>query len=180
MGTGLRLVLVLVLMSVPAIGLAGEGDRARARALSEEARASFSAGRFEEAAELFEEAHALLPAPGLLLNIAQCHRRLHRPVEARAYLERFLQSAPNTPLRPQVEDLIGRISLAPPVAPVKPIATARALESQRPTPLYDKWWFWAAVGVVAAGAAGTAVALAGDGSDTPSLGIIDARGRDGR
>lgn len=154
-------------------------DRAKAKELTQRAKTSFAAGRFAEAADLFEQAHTLLPAPGLLLNIAQCHRRLKRPVEARSYLERFLEAAPGTPLRPQVEDLIGRIAMAPPALHGEAIATARPLDSQ--TPIYDEWWFWAVVGVVVAGAAGTAVAVASDDDPgAPSLGIIDARPREDR
>ncbi len=67
-----------------------------ARALFDSGVASFEAGRFEEALRSFEQAYATRPHPSVLVNIANCHLELGRPVEAAGYFERYLREAGNT------------------------------------------------------------------------------------
>src|SRR5262245_45682748 len=48
----------------------------QAKKLATEADQSYKLGRFEVALAGFEKAYEIFPAPGLLFNIAQCHRAL--------------------------------------------------------------------------------------------------------
>ena len=54
----------------------------------------------------------------------------------------------------------------PPPAPLRP-------EAPRGRSIFARWWFWGAVGVVAAGTAATFVLLSRDGRDCGELGCVD-------
>lgn len=53
-------------------------------------------GDHEKALELFRQSHALEPAPGTLLNIADCEERLGRFTEARKHYAELLTQLPTT------------------------------------------------------------------------------------
>jgi len=54
--------------------------------------------------------------------------------------------------------------------------TAEAAPARESRPVYRRWWFWAAVAVVATGAITTAVVMSRDGPNAGTLPPIDARG----
>lgn len=71
---------------------ASPSNEARARQLADEAKAAFDAGRFEDAVDLLNKAHALKPEPTLLYNIARAEQQAGRLVEAVAAYRRYLNA----------------------------------------------------------------------------------------
>lgn len=51
---------------------------ARAEALTRHAMTEFDGGEFDDALADVKRAYAIEPVPGLLYNLAQCHRALHQ------------------------------------------------------------------------------------------------------
>ena len=141
----------------------------------------FTGDKFQEALTEFQAAFAAFPSPKLHFNIGQCQRALGRRTEALAEFRRFVDEAGDVSpdLRGEAERYIAELTAseaAPPTPPppIAPPAPALALASPAPTapplvtpappaepdaarPIYKRWWFWAAVGVIAAGAATGAV-----------------------
>jgi tetratricopeptide (TPR) repeat protein len=72
--------------TAPAGALASESAKREARALADVAQARFDAGRYEEAAMLFEQAEERYHAPTLLVAAGRAHARLGR---LRRALDRF-------------------------------------------------------------------------------------------
>jgi len=67
-------------------------DDARAKELYEEAEASYAAGGYDRAVELFTEAYELSKRPALLFNIANAEERRGNHREAAKMLKRYLES----------------------------------------------------------------------------------------
>jgi tetratricopeptide (TPR) repeat protein len=67
---------------------------AQARALFEQGQAAYEEGRYEEAINAFEQAHALSARPLLLYNIANAQERLGLLREALENLRYYLEDAP--------------------------------------------------------------------------------------
>jgi tetratricopeptide (TPR) repeat protein len=190
---------------------------ALAAQITAEAQAHYDAGRFEDAAESYRRAFAVVPAPELLFNLGQCQRLLGRAQRAVKYFEAYLRLRPDAPHRALVEQLIVESKLiepapsapappseisavsapaaAPPSPPrhhinVMPLPPPEPLTSAAPTRLtaddrysdrespavYERWWFWTAIAVVAAGAAVTTYTVVesqNDSEPTASLGMIE-------
>ena len=194
----------------------GPKAHARAAQITEEAQGHYNNGRFEEAAEAYRRAFAVVPAPELLFNLGQCQRLLGRPQRSVKYFEAYLRLKPDAPQRALVEQLIEEAKLItpapqgvaqdtsppaisalgspkPPASPlpeapsaqrndtnVMPLPPPPPLPDAGPTRLleddsytdaespavYERWWFWTALAVVAAGAAVTTYAVV-DAQDEP-------------
>lgn len=187
-----------------------EKAHARAKQITAEAQAHYDAGRFQEAAEAYRRAYAVVPAPELLFNLGQCQRLLGRPQRSVKYFQAYLRLRPDAPHRALVEQLIEEGQLitptperetdvaappavsarstepaSPPASPEapphrRPLADIAVMPLPPPAPLpetgprlavddryadvesdaiYERWWFWTAIAVVAAGAAITTYAL---------------------
>src|SRR4051812_8016102 len=54
----------------------------QARQVNNEAQVEYELGHFQRSLELYEKAYKLRPIPGLLFNVAQCHRKLGQLKEA--------------------------------------------------------------------------------------------------
>jgi tetratricopeptide (TPR) repeat protein len=80
--------------------------KASAKALAADADRHYKLGRFEEALAAFEKAYETFPAPGLLFNIAQCHRALGHWERALFFYQGYLRERPDAPNRATVETLI--------------------------------------------------------------------------
>lgn len=109
----MTLALALVLVSSMSMSAAGPHDAAptdpaivEARALFEQGRIAYDAGRFEVARAWFRLAWDKKKLPELVFNIAQCDFQLAEYDEAVRHYEQYLQLAPNAPNRALVEDLI--------------------------------------------------------------------------
>ena len=92
-----RTFLVALCVGLASPALAVPADEQKARAKFKEGVTAFDVGRFDDALKLYSEAYELKPLPGLLFNIAQCHRQLGNAERAIFFYERFLSlSPPNT------------------------------------------------------------------------------------
>src|SRR5437867_1070206 len=92
------------LLSAPA---AAQGDGARA---AEQAKAEYESGMraydrgdFERAIEAFARAYELDPAPMLLFNLAQAHRKKGDSERALSLYRRYLEADPRSEHRARVE-----------------------------------------------------------------------------
>ena len=199
-------VLLLTLLLAGLAGAAPSPETA-ARAAATEAKKAFDLGEFARAIEQYETAYKLKPAPGLLFNLGQSHRRAGNLEKASFYFRRYLESNPPEAQAKATEEVLvqveaQKVSLrAAQEEQERKDAERRALEEQRkhsteeqqrqlelektrlavvnaqerqfsleaalkqdapppPPPLYQRWYFWGAIGVVVVGAAVTVTAVA--------------------
>jgi tetratricopeptide (TPR) repeat protein len=94
----------LAAVSLPAQA-APDAERQAKRSF-QSAETHFRAGRFAEALEEYQAGYDKAPLPGFLINIAQCQRRLGNLQKARATYQKFVMVAPDSPLVPEVRNLI--------------------------------------------------------------------------
>jgi tetratricopeptide (TPR) repeat protein len=80
--------------------------RAAARKLAQRATRKYNLGQFRHALDGYTRAYDTFPAPGLLFNIAQCHRGLGDHERAIRSFEAYLRERPNATNRGVVEELI--------------------------------------------------------------------------
>ena len=85
-------------MSVPAFAEPSEAEKS-ARAHVAASQQFFNLGKFEPALAELEEAYKLKAAPGLLFNIAQCHRQLKHYERAAFFYKAYAEAGTG----PQVE-----------------------------------------------------------------------------
>jgi tetratricopeptide (TPR) repeat protein len=154
----------------PAAAAATAAELDAARSLFRRAEAEYVAGRHAEALALYRAAHAAVPEPKLLFNIAQCHRALGQYQQAIDVLRQYLAARDADDTRasgrlgavcvatPCIETLIDELerrqaataALEPTVPP--PAHAAVAIEATRAeplaaappprqTPIYKRWWF---------------------------------------
>jgi tetratricopeptide (TPR) repeat protein len=109
---------VLVLAMSPLSARAAEADagadaEAQARAKFAEGNLSYDLAEFQKALDAYSEAYRLVPLPGFLFNIAQCHRQLSHPERAGFFYRRYLalskEEPPNAEL---VRELIAEMDEA--------------------------------------------------------------------
>ena len=81
----------------------------RARELFVLGREAYLQQRFDEALRYFNAAYELSGRYELQYNVGQAADKLHRNQEALAAFERFLQSAPPSPLRSETESRVGSL-----------------------------------------------------------------------
>jgi tetratricopeptide (TPR) repeat protein len=156
---GLALIVAAAVVSVPA--QADRASRERARALFKAGKAAYAAGQYGEAARLFSEGYELDRQPAFLLNAAQSYRSAAKHKDALELYRKYLEAAPETKLREQVEELIRdleqkvKAESAPPPPPpaVTPPPPVEPTPEPAPasTPIYKRWWFWTAIGAVVVG-----------------------------
>lgn len=113
-----------------------QGGEAEARQHYQRGESDFKAGRFNEALEAYQAGYEAAPLPGFLVNIAHCYRRMGDLRKARGSYHRFVLVAPDSPLVPEVRQLIAEIDgmlrdldepAAPAPAPLSPnLAAASA------------------------------------------------------
>lgn len=155
------------------------GNKA-ARAHFLRAEKAFNLAKFSEALAAYEAAYEAKPLPGLLFNIAQCHRNLGDHERAIFFYRRYLTLDPKSKNRDLVLELIAEQELelerdraarpalgdaAPPTPAPAPASAPVALtpgpeaetSEEGGKPLYKRWWVWAVAGAVAVGV--TAVLL---------------------
>ncbi len=163
-----------------------EDPKAAARVLFDWAQREYDLGNFEGALGGYSEAYRLHPAPALLFNIGQCHRQLGQYERAAFFYRRYLALEPDSPDAPLVTQLIQQMEAKQAEAPQSPEeqqATGKPLEvpltPEAPPPASSpsgpaflrSGWFWAGVGVLAAGATAT-VLLTRDSRPEPGLGTV--------
>jgi tetratricopeptide (TPR) repeat protein len=180
-----------VLFAVGAGAPAGGEDTARAH--HEQGRSSVAAGRYEAAIAEFRRAYELKADPSYLYDIAEAYRGLGVPERAVFFYRRYLSTHGNPPNRAEVENQIAELEPPPPPAVIEPtppphelvvgapplaVATAPMhVVSDRERSVVGRWWFWTAVGALAAAGATVAILAATKdrGSDVPQTPLGNAR-----
>lgn len=127
-------------------------------------REHFQAGRYDQAAAALRTAYALArgaadeglrrKAPHFLFDIAQAHRRAHRPREALWLYQRFVEEDPRGSPRLRAEAL-GYIQELQLLIDAEGRAASRP---PRPPPPYRQTWFWPVL-TTGAAALGASIAL---------------------
>ncbi|MFP2930874.1 tetratricopeptide repeat protein, partial [Pyxidicoccus sp. 3LG] len=102
------LVLLGLLLGLPMPArAAGAADaEVQARARFTEGNLAYDVGDFGKALKSFTEAYRLKPLPGLLFNMAQCHRQLGQYSRAAFFYRRYLALAPDADFAPDARDLV--------------------------------------------------------------------------
>lgn len=101
----------------------------KARAHVDVARLAYNLGKFDEALRAYEAAYRLVPMPGLLFNLGQCHRHAGNHQRAAFFFDGYLREAsPGPEQRAMVMDLkkeseakLAAAAKAPPPATPPPI-----------------------------------------------------------
>jgi tetratricopeptide (TPR) repeat protein len=141
----------------------GDDELERALALYSEGEKLYKAGQYRRALAAFNEAYDVKPAPGLLYNIGQCHRKLGNLEQAIAKMTEFLDLATDAnpeqrrTARELVEEMTETLAARAEQDRDDKIVDKEPIEDTETRPVYKKWWFWATIGVVAA--AGTAATI---------------------
>ncbi len=189
----LSLPLVAVLLAAPAPTPTGTATHApaedTARAHHEQGRGSFAAGRYEIAIAQYRRAYELKADPSFLFDIAEAYRGLGVAERAVFFYRRYLTTHDNPPNRPEVEKQIALLDPAPaadvvtaPRAQTDSLALGATAPvhtvSDRERSVIGRWWFWTAVGALAAAGATVAILAAsksGSGGDVPPTQLGNAR-----
>jgi tetratricopeptide (TPR) repeat protein len=131
------LVALTILFAAPAIS-AQPANKDRARLLHEAGLAEYEAGRYAQAAAAFREAYRLVPAPGVLFNLAQAYRLKGDCKRARRTYRKFLKvSTDPAQSANALEHLgtLGRCGEQPPaVEPPAPAPQPQVLPTPAPAP----------------------------------------------
>lgn len=133
------LVLGLALLGVTADAVAqpkppADAERRSAAEHFRKGQAAQKAERFREAIEEYEQAHALVPHPNTLFNIAVCYEKLGEWSQAADYYERYLDEPGEHRDAATVKDKIAELrARSQPVAP-PPVAEQPAVVEQPATP----------------------------------------------
>jgi hypothetical protein len=182
-------------------GLSKRATLAKAKKLFRKAEKQFYLGRFKKALKLYEKAYDVLPLPGFLYNIAQCHRHLGSYKKAIFFYRGYLAKSRRAD-RKMVEGLIAacqkklreaprrvrprdRPSVRPRLRlrPGEPGARRRIVITPPPgggrkparAPVYRKWWFWTALtagAAIIAGAVAAGVVVGTRGATLPEGGSL--------
>ncbi|WP_245918718.1 tetratricopeptide repeat protein [Melittangium boletus] len=194
---GLFALLLLALAPLTAHAAGDPRVEAQARAKFVEGNAAYEKADFQTALGAYLEAYRLMPLPGFLFNIAQCHRQLGRPERAAIFYRRYLAQSKRPPSNaPLVRELIAEMDAAAAKEPPKSVALRsqaeevaarraredserkRAVAATPPTPevqsesLAKKWWVWAGAGAVAIVAGGVIYAATAPEPRPTTLGTI--------
>jgi tetratricopeptide (TPR) repeat protein len=89
------LALCVFLSGNPALAAAPVPNEVKAKL--KEAQKAYDLSHFDESLRLFSEAYELKPLPGILFNIAQCHRHLSNWERAAFFYRRYLSLSPSKP-----------------------------------------------------------------------------------
>lgn len=122
----------------------------------------YALAKFGDALVEYQKAYDAKPLPGLLFNIGQCYRNLGDYDSAIFSYRKYLQLEPEASNRVQIEQLISDLTAkrdeAAAVAPrTEPAGSSGDERGDRP--IYKKWWFWPAIGVVAVAGGATIYGL---------------------
>ena len=77
-----------------------------AKRLFSEGNVFFDSGQFDKALAAYTMAYETKPLPGLLINIAQCHRNLRNYERSLFFYRKYLIEEPETPRRAAIEAVI--------------------------------------------------------------------------
>ncbi|MBL8936331.1 MAG: tetratricopeptide repeat protein [Archangium sp.] len=103
-----RLLLSVALVVLPCSTWAEPVD-AQAKRIALEGKKAFDTGDFATAIARYETAYRLKPAPNLLFNLGQCHRKSGALDEALSYFRRFLETNPPQAQAEATQQVIGEV-----------------------------------------------------------------------
>ncbi len=190
---------LLVILAIGGAAQAKDAAEMRAREQFRAGQSAYSSGEYEKALSAFSEAYGLQPVPGLLFNIAQCHRKLGNYERAAVFYQSYLELSPSSENSATVRALLSeveasekerkrrlieqekleRAKLLP--AGSSPLQSALANKGQASQvvrqasddSIFKKWWFWTGVSAIAVGS--TVYLLAHSHSPDSTPGTLDAR-----
>jgi tetratricopeptide (TPR) repeat protein len=196
--------LMAVLLLAAGAHAGEEDDLASARTHYRRGMKAYDLGRYLDAAHEYEQAYDAKEDPALLFNIAQAYRLGGDNASAVRAYRSFLRRVPRAPNRAEVEARIDELqkildqqvrakegppdgTLSPgkeprgettPSVEAKPAVAPPPAAAPSPperTPIYKRWWLWAAVGgavaVVAIGVGlGVGLSQNGFGKTLPDVG----------
>jgi tetratricopeptide (TPR) repeat protein len=192
------LLLLCVLGSAHAEPTPSPAAEAEAKQLYDQGQALYKLGDWPQAIAKFKAAYVVVHKPFFLFNIAQAYRLSGDFKQALFFYKQFQDEAPDAFNKDEVANQIraleetldkqAKTATSPPKGTVPPDspphakipapstvsapAPARELpepSSDRPRPIYKKWWFWTGIGVAVAGAAAVVLTTSSGGSvSTPS------------
>ena len=87
-------------------------DLEAARALAKKGSALYDLGKYGEALDAFESAYEKKPVPGLLFNIAQCHRQMGQLEQAARVYRSYLRTDPPEAAARQARELLAKVEEA--------------------------------------------------------------------
>jgi len=153
-----RLLIALVVLAGAAEARA---DLAKATASFEKGTRLYQVGEYARALEEFKAGYIEEADPSFLYNVAQCYRQMGNPKEALMTYRRFLNLAPDTPLRAEVERKIReaeetlRTARPAPAAAVEPSEAPAKWELEaRQGARRSRWPVWVGGAVTLAAVAG--------------------------
>jgi tetratricopeptide (TPR) repeat protein len=136
-------------------------------------------GRYEEAVAAFRRAYEVKADARLLYDIAECYRELGAVDQALFYYDRYLAGWPDAFDRAEVEEKVIDLEAKRSGNPVPRAAGAAGRrhpvmvvetppnKPRQPTHVWQKWWFWTAIGVGLLGGIGAIAASSGSGTSVP-------------
>jgi tetratricopeptide (TPR) repeat protein len=189
--------LVLIALAVsPAVTAAGR--RNEPTDLYDQATSAFGLGRYDEAAQKYEEAFSLQPDPVLLYNAAQSYRLAGNKTRALELYRNLLRIYPDfvsaekarehiAALQKDVADGQKGPAVPPPPAPVQTVPQTTSVLTGSPSvpavstsvargdeSVFKKGWFWAVAGaVVVAGTVGVLLATRGTKYPDATFGMVN-------
>jgi hypothetical protein len=122
----------------------------------------------------------------LLFDIAECYREMGAVDQALFYYDRYLAGWPDAFDRAEVDEKVAELEAMRGGAPARTAVAARRRHplmiveappsKPRQTPrVWQRWWFWTAVGIVVLGGVGVAVASSGSGTSLPATDLGNKR-----
>jgi tetratricopeptide (TPR) repeat protein len=143
-------------------------------------------GRYEEAVAAFRRAYEVKADARLLFDIAECYREMGAVDQALFYYDRYLAGWPDAFDRAEVDEKVAELEAMRGGAPARTAVAARRRHplmiveappsKPRQTPrVWQRWWFWTAVGIVVLGGVGVAVASSGSGTSLPATDLGNKR-----
>jgi len=147
----------------------------------------FRLSRYEEAVAAFRRAYEVKADARLLYDIAECYRELGAVDQALFYYDRYLAGWPDAFDRADVEEKVIELEARRGNVTPRPVASARRRhplmivepapsKPRQTTRVWQRWWFWTAVGVAVLGGVGAAVLSSGsNGSSIPATDLGDKR-----
>ena len=161
-----RLLLSLWVLAVAArVAAADDAATRTARRHFERGEKLYALTRFGDALDEYQKAFDAKPIPDFLFNIGQCYRNLGDLDQAIFSFKKYLKLEPEAENKEAVQRLIE--DLEDQKARGEGEKFTRKKRQAEAKPVYKKWWFWTAVGVVAVGGTVGVVAASSGGSGPP-------------
>jgi tetratricopeptide (TPR) repeat protein len=188
---------LMLLVSTP--GAAEPSVEERARSAAEAGKVAFDAGDFPAAITWYREALRLKPVPTLLFNLGQSYRRARDFTSALTSFRAYLLTGPSAAQVATTEALIrategaaaleaeatqqggaGSTRLRPLNGPPEAgqrdfFGNGKTRAEAKNVSVLERWWFWAGVGVLVAGAVTATIVVASPRASSSSFQDINAR-----